>query len=70
MGQEREPVEVHVFEQVGRQTHHMLLLFALPAARTRSHRQAENPVSFLSVAAHNSTPRFLEPPVPRLALKA
>jgi hypothetical protein len=46
----------------------MLLLFALPAVPVRSYRYAKNSVSFFSVVAHCSTPRFLELPVSQLSL--
>ena len=70
MGQGTEPVEVQAVEGVGRETHHMLLLFALPVMRTRSYRYAKNSVSFFSVVAHCSTPRYLEWPVSRLSTTA
>jgi hypothetical protein len=57
MNQEGQPVKVDVIDPVSRKTHHMLLFFALPAARTSPGRHAENPVSFLSAAGHGSTPR-------------
>jgi len=67
MSQGTEPVEVHAVEDVDRETHHMLLLFALPVMLTRcSYRYAKNSVSFFSVVAHCSTPRCLEWPAPRL----
>jgi hypothetical protein len=68
MGQGTEPVEVHAVEGVDRETHHTLLLFALPAVRVRSYGYAKNSVSFFSVVAHCSTPRFLELPVSQLSL--
>jgi hypothetical protein len=52
MGQGTEPVEVHAIEGIDRETHHTLLLFALPVVRTRSYRYAKNPVSLFSVVAH------------------
>jgi hypothetical protein len=52
MDQGTEPVKVHAFEGVGRETHHTLLFFALLVMRARSYRYAENSVSFFSVAAH------------------
>jgi hypothetical protein len=68
MGQGTEPVEVHAVEGVDRETHHTLLLFALPAVRVRSYGYAKNSGSFFSVVAHCSTPRFLELPVSQLSL--
>ncbi len=62
MGQGAEPVEVHAIEGIDREPHHTLLLFALPVTRTRSYRYAKNSVSFFSVVAHYSTPRYLELP--------
>jgi len=64
MDQGTEPVEVQAVEGVGGETHHALLLFALSVMRARSYRYAEKSVSFFSVVAHCSTPRFLELPVP------
>jgi len=52
MDQGTEPVKVHAFEGVGRETHHTLLFFALLVMRARSYRYAENSVSFFSVVAH------------------
>jgi len=69
MDQGTEPVKVHAFEGVGRETHHTLLFFALLVMRAGSYRYAENSVSFFPVAAHCSTPRYLELPVSRLALQ-
>ncbi len=60
MGQGTEPVEVQTVEGVGGETHHTLLLFVLPVIRSRSYRSPENSISFFSVVAHCSTPRFLD----------
>ena len=67
MGQGTEPVEVHAVEDIDREPHYTLLLFALPIMWTRSYRYAKNPVSFFSVVAHYSTPRYLGLPVSRLS---
>ena len=69
MGQGTEPIEVHAIEGIDRETHHTLLLFALPVMRTRSYRYAKNPVSLFSVVAHYSTPGYLALPVARLSLQ-
>jgi hypothetical protein len=63
MNQEGEPVEVGVLEPVSREAHYMLLLFALPAARTPPGRHAENPVPFLAAVGHVPASRFLASPV-------
>ena len=69
MGQGTEPIEVHAIEGIDRETHHTLLLFALPVIRARSYRYAKNPVSLFSVVAHCSTPGYLALPVARLSLQ-
>jgi len=69
MGQGTEPIEVHAIEGIDRETHHTLLLFALPVIRARSYRYAKNPVSLCSVVAHCSTPGYLALPVARLSLQ-
>lgn len=67
MGQGAEFVKVHAVEGVGRETHHTLLLFALPVTLIRSYRYTKNSVSFFSVVAHCPTSSFLELPVPRIS---
>jgi len=52
MGQWSEPVAVSGAEQINRETHHALRLFALSGVRICPDRYAKDPVWFVSITGH------------------